>query len=441
MEIKNIGIVGLGYVGLTTGVGFAFKGYNVIGIDINKTNVERINSGEVTFYEPGLAELLKKMIEKQKFKASVNINDLLICEVIFICVGTPPKETGASDLNQIESAAIEIGKILQKMNKNPIIITKSTVPPGTTQTVVLPLLEKYSGKKVGRDFSIAMSPEFLKEGNALNDFLHPDRTIFGAYDDKTSKILYDFFKIFDNPIFAVKNISTAEMIKYINNAFLSTKISFINEIANICRLIENVDVTDIAKGIGMDERISEKFLRAGCGFGGSCYPKDVKAIIAFAKGRGYSPLLLSSVLEVNENQAQITVDILKNALPDLSNKKISILGLAFKPETSDMREACSLRIINILKQEKNAEITVYDPKAMEEARKILGNTVHFTNSIEECIEGADACIIVTEWDEFKPLKPEFFLKHMKNPLIIDSRKIYDHEKFSKVLSYYEIGRL
>ncbi|MFX1449850.1 MAG: UDP-glucose dehydrogenase family protein [Promethearchaeota archaeon] len=441
MKIKNIGIIGLGYVGLTTGIGFSSLEFNVIGIDIKKENVEKVNSGKISFYEPGLTELLEKSLKKEKFRASVNYKDLANCKIIFICVGTPPKEDGSTDLTQIENVAIEIGKLLKNMNNNPIIIVKSTVPPGTTQTVVLPLLEKYSNKKVGIDFSIGMSPEFLKEGNALNDFLHPDRTIFGAYDEKTSKILYDFFEIFEGPVFAVKNISTAEMIKYTNNAFLSTKISFINEIANICRLIEDVDVTDIAKGIGMDERISEKFLRAGAGFGGSCYPKDLKAIIAFAKKREYSPLLLSSVLEVNENQAQITVDILKHAIPDLSNKKIAILGLAFKPGTSDMREASSLRIIKILKQEKNIKITVYDPKAIEEAQKILKSSIIYSKSIEGCIEGADACIIVTEWDEFKSLEPEFFLKHMKNPLIIDGRKIYDHEKFSKVLSYYEIGRL
>lgn len=439
MEALGIGIIGLGYVGLTTSVGFASKGFNVVGIDIKKETIEKINLGEVPFYEPGLPELLIQMQDEQKFKVSTNFNDIKECKIIFICVGTPSKENGECDLSYIESSAIEIGKILKNMNNNPIIIVKSTVLPGTTQFKVLPLISKYSTKKIGKDFSIAMSPEFTKEGNALNDFFHPDRIIFGAYNENTSNFLSDFFKIFDTKIFAVKNIATAEMIKYVNNAFLSTKISFINEIANICRLFKNIDVNDIAKGIGMDERINPKFFKAGPGFGGSCYPKDLKALIALAKKSDYVPTLLSSVLQVNEEQAQVTVNLLKEAFSDLSNKKIAILGLAFKPNTSDMREASSLRIINLLQKEKDLDIVVYDPKAMEEAQKILGGTVTYADSIENCISGADACMIVTEWDEFKLLEPDFFLKLMRNPVIIDSRKIYNHGKFSKSLQYYEIG--
>ncbi|MHA1378156.1 MAG: UDP-glucose dehydrogenase family protein [Candidatus Helarchaeota archaeon] len=438
--IKNIGIIGLGYVGLTTSVGFASLGYKVIGIDVIEENVERINSCQIPFFEPRVPELLQDALEKQYFKASTNYDDLIGCKIIFICVGTPSKEGGESNLTYIEDAAIAIGKTLKKMDNKPIIIVKSTVPPDTTQFKVLPLLTKYSNKKIGIDFSIAMSPEFLKEGTALNDFLKPDRIIIGAYDEKTTVFLSDFFKIFKTKIFVTKNISTAEMIKYANNAFLSTKISFINEIANICRGFENIDVDEIAKGIGMDERISDKFLRAGCGFGGSCYPKDVKSLISFAKNNGYNASLLKSVLVVNENQAKITIQILKEAIPDLTDKKIAILGLAFKPETSDMREACSIRIINLLQKEKIAKITVYDPKAIEEAKKIFNDTVIYAKSAEDCISGADTCIVVTEWDEFKKLKPDFFKKYMKAPILIDSRKMYNCEEFSKQLPYYEIGR-
>jgi len=440
MEVENIGIIGLGYVGLTTGVGFASLGFNVIGIDINKKNVEKVNSGRINFFEPGVEPLLNELLKKNRFKASTDYNEIINCKIIFICVGTPSKENGECDLRFIKSVAVEIGKILDKMNNNPIIIVKSTVPPDTTQFTVLPLLLKHSKKQVGKDFSVAMSPEFLKEGNALNDFLHPDRIVIGAYDNDTAQFLENFFKIFKSKIYITKNVSTAEMIKYANNAFLSTKISFINEMANICRTFKNVDVSEIATGIGLDDRISDKFLRAGCGFGGSCYQKDVKALISFAKNGNYTASLLSSVLLVNDNQAKITVDILKEAIPDLRNKKIAILGLAFKPETSDMREASSIRIINLLQKEENVKITAYDPKALEEAHKIFGDSINYAKSSKECVSGADACLIVTEWDEFKKLKPEFFIENMKTPIIVDGRKIYDFEAFNKKLTYYEIGR-
>jgi len=351
-------------------------------------------------------------------------------------VGTPSDSEGAINLSFIKETAQEIGNYLD--NKYRIVIVKSTVIPGTTETIVVPLLEKNSNLKVGVNFGVCMNPEFLKEGSAVADFMHPDRTVIGCLDPSSGNILEEFFKPFGGPILRT-NPRTAEMIKYANNAFLATKVSFINEIANICRLIEGVDVADVAKGIGMDYRINPNFLSAGCGFGGSCFPKDVKGLISFAKDHYYSPILLEATLQLNEFQAQIMIDMAVSALGSLEKKKIAILGLAFKPDTSDMREAASVRIIKKLLSLRDAQIATYDPAAIVEAKKIFGTKITYCSSIEECLKSADVCFIVTEWDEFKTLAPTFFKKLMNTPIIIDGRKIYDVKTFSKVTTLLQIG--
>ncbi|MHA1693973.1 MAG: UDP-glucose dehydrogenase family protein [Candidatus Helarchaeota archaeon] len=439
IKIGKIGIIGLGYVGFISAVGFALKGYKVKCVDILENNVKMANNGEVPFFEPNLRENLGKVLESKRFSASKDYTILKDTDISFICVGTPSLKTGEIDLKYIKSSAENLGKVLGTMDHFHVAVVKSTVVPGTTEEVVLPILEKFSGKKCGVDFSIAMTPEFLKEGDAMNDFLNPDRTVIGASDQRTANLLKNLFMQLGGKILIVRNPRTAEMIKYANNTFLAMKISFINELANISRTIGGIDINEVAQGIGLDQRISGKFLKAGCGFGGSCFPKDVKAIKEFAKNRGYNPILINAILDVNEKQPLIMIKILKEAIGNLKGKKIAILGLSFKPNTSDMREAPSIKIIDQLVKE-GVILNAYDPVAIDEAKKLIKGTINYSNSLLNCIKGADACLIITEWDEFRELTPDFFIKNMKEPIIIDGRKIYDFNLFSSKLKYYTIGQ-
>lgn len=434
---RTISVVGLGYVGFVTSLCLASKGHLVYGIDTLPEVVDAANQGYLPFFEPKLDDLLKKALKTKRFLATLDYNEAIpSSDLVFITVGTPSDEQGAVNLTYIQEAATKIGSSMD--NRYRIIVVKSTVVPGTTDGIILPLLEKNSGLKAGKDFGLCMNPEFLKEGSAVDDFLHPDRTVIGGIDSKSIDFLEQFFKPFGGPILKT-NTRTAEMIKYANNAFLATKVSFINEIANICQLIEGIDVKDVAQGIGLDYRISPKFLRAGAGFGGSCFPKDLKGLISFAKKRNYSPILLEATLRLNEFQAQILINMALSELESLDYKKVAILGLAFKPNTSDMREAASLRIINRLLKFKNIQICAYDPVALEEAQKILGTKISYSPSLEDCLRNADVCFIVTEWDEFKNLSPTVFKTLMKTPIIVDGRKIYDVASFSKETTILQIG--
>ncbi|MFX1294347.1 MAG: UDP-glucose dehydrogenase family protein [Promethearchaeota archaeon] len=436
-DIKNILVVGLGYVGLVTSLCLVSKGYTVIGIDKLSNIIDKVNQGNIPFYEPKLNDLLKEALETNRFTATQDyVEAIKKSNLIFISVGTPSDAQGAIDLTQIQETAQIIGKHLD--DKYRIIIIKSTVVPGTTDSLVLPILERESKLKAGINFGLCMNPEFLKEGNAVNDFLQPDRTIIGCYRSSSYDILEQFYKPFGGLILKT-NLRTAEMIKYANNAFLATKISFINEIANICRLIGGVDVKDVAEGIGYDYRINPKFLRAGCGFGGSCFPKDLKGLISFAKEFQYSPILLEATLKSNESQAQIMIDMAISVVGTLNHKKIAILGLAFKPNTSDIREASSVRIINRLLDNKTTRIFVYDPIFKEKPKIFLDSNIKICLSLEECLEDADVCLVVTEWDEFKALSPSFFKNLMKTPIIIDGRKIYNFKTFSKDTTLLQIG--
>jgi UDPglucose 6-dehydrogenase len=321
------------------------------------------------------------------------------------------------------------------------VVVKSTVVPGTTENVVKPLLEKHSRKHCGFDFGLCMSPEFLREGSALYDTLHPDRIVIGEHDKKSGDTLdvlcRDFYEEEAPPIIRT-NLPTAELIKYSNNAFLATKISFINTIANICEKIQGADVTAVANGIGLDHRINPRFSNAGLGYGGSCFPKDVKALIAFSNKLGYVPTILQEVQEVNENQPKHAVEKAKETLQELKGKKIAILGLAFKPDTDDMREARSIPIINQLLKE-GASIVAYDPVAIPNAKSIFKEKIRYASLSIDCLKGADCCILVTEWDEFKKLTPEDFMQNMKQPTLIDGRRIYNPEKFSQKLEFTAVG--
>ncbi|MEM5871371.1 MAG: UDP-glucose/GDP-mannose dehydrogenase family protein [Candidatus Aenigmatarchaeota archaeon] len=422
----KISIIGTGYVGLSTGVGFAIKGNNVICVDIDKDKVEKINKGIPPIYEPLLEEYLKKVLKRNKFYATFDLKEAVEkTEISFICVGTPSQEDGSIDLKYISEASKQLGEILKNKNGYHVVVVKSTVVPGTTEEVVLKNIEKYSGKKVGKDFGLCMNPEFLREGKAIEDFLNPDRIVIGEFDKKSGDILEKLYKNFKAPIFRT-NIKTAEMIKYASNAFLALKISYANEIGNICKIL-GIDVNEVMKGVGMDKRISPHFLNAGCGYGGSCFPKDVDALIWKAKDLGYEPKLLEEAQELNKRQKVKLVEQLENKIGNLKDKTICILGLAFKPDSDDIREASSISIISKL-LERGAKIKAYDPKAMENMKRVFPQ-IYYAKNVNDAIENSDACLIVTDWEEFKKLTDKDFSK-MKSKIILEGRKVLDKSRVS-----------
>jgi UDPglucose 6-dehydrogenase len=442
MKSRCISIVGTGYVGLCTAIGFASKGYKIITSTHNRERATSINRGIPPFYEPGLQEMLFNVVKNGYLKCVLNREEAVLnTDITFITVATPSQPDGSIDLEHIKNSAIEIGKALNKKDAYHLVVVKSTVVPGTTENMVKPLLERHSNKHCGSDFGLCMNPEFLREGSAFHDTLHPDRIIIGEHDKKSGDTLDALYKEFysEEKLPTIRtNLPTAELIKYANNAFLATKISFINTIANICEKIPGADITTVAKGIGLDQRVSPEFLRAGLGYGGSCFPKDVKALIAFSNQLGYVPTILQAVQEVNENQAKHVVEKAKEKLEELSGKGIAVLGLSFKPNTDDMREARSIPIIKKFLNE-GANVTAYDPVAIPNAKFIFKNKIRYASSSIDCLKDADCCILVTEWDEFKKLMPKDFTQNMRQPILIDGRRIYDPEEYSKELRFTAIG--
>ncbi|MCX6817623.1 MAG: UDP-glucose/GDP-mannose dehydrogenase family protein [Candidatus Aenigmarchaeota archaeon] len=423
----KISIMGTGYVGLSTGVGFAVKGNDVICVDIDQKKVETINSGVSPMFEPHLDGHLKDALKKGKLKATTDVKGAIAeTEVSFISVGTPSSEDGSIDLSFIESVARQIGEVLKNKKEYHVIVVKSTVVPGTTDGVVLRNIEKASGKKTGKDFGLCMNPEFLREGRAMDDFLKPDRIVIGESDKRAGNVIEKLYSNFMAPILRT-DLKTAEMIKYASNAFLATKISYTNEMGNICKKL-GIDVNEVMKGVGMDHRISPHFLKAGVGYGGSCFPKDVEALIWKARELSYEPKLLEEVHRLNDRQKVMIVEQLEKKIPNLKGKTICLLGLAFKPDSDDIREASSIYIIERLLQ-KGAKVKAYDPKAMEHMRKIHPS-VDYMKSAREALENSDACIVVTEWDEFKKLTDADFSK-MKSKVILEGRRILDRTKVSK----------
>jgi UDPglucose 6-dehydrogenase len=442
MTKQCISIVGTGYVGLCTAIGFATKGYKTITSTHNSEKAASINKGIPPFYEPKLQETLQKVVRDGYLECTLNTEKAILnTDITFIATATPSQPDGSINLQHIRNSTREIGEALKKKDPYHLVVVKSTVVPGTTEKVVKPLLEKNSNKHCGSDFGLCMNPEFLREGSALHDTLNPDRIIIGEHDKKsgeTLEILYRDFYSSKKPPTIRTNLPTAELIKYANNAFLATKISFINTIANICEKIPEADVTTVAKGIGLDQRINPRFLRAGLGYGGSCLPKDVKALIDFSNKLGYTPAMLQAIQEVNENQAKHAIEKAKEKLTELKEKRIAVLGLAFKPNTDDMREARSIPIIKQLLNE-GANIIAYDPIAIPNAKSILKDKIRYASSPIDCLKDADCCIIVTEWEEFKKLKPEDFTQNMRHPILIDGRRIYNPTEFSKKLKFAAIG--
>ncbi len=410
----KISVIGTGYVGTVSGTCFAELGHEVICVDVDRSKVDQINAGVPPIYEDGLSELLKKHAGKRIRATSDFDLAVMISDVSFICVGTPSDPNGNIDLSIVEAASASLGDALKKKKGYHVVVVKSTVVPETTEKVVLPIIEKHSGKCAG-DFGIAMNPEFLREGKAVHDFMHPDKVVVGSLDKKAGDIVASLYRGLECEIIRT-NPRTAEMIKYVNNSFLATKISFSNEIGNICKEL-GIDTYEVMEAVGKDFRISPHFLNSGAGFGGSCFPKDVKALIWKAQEIGYEPVLLESVIKVNEKQPSRMVRLLKKRLGNISGKKIAVLGLAFKNDTDDIRESRSITVIKEL-LDNRAKVLAYDPMANENMKKIF-NSIEYHDSAEEALRDAEACLVMTEWDEFKFLDKEFQV--MKNRLVIDGR--------------------
>lgn len=414
----KISIIGTGYVGSVTGVCFAEMGHQIYFVDIDQTKLDAINSGKNPIFEPDLDDLLMK--NRKKISTTTDISEAVnTTDLTMICVGTPQKTDGSSDLRYITDVAHAIGKALARHKKYQTIIVKSTVLPGTTTNVVQPILEQESGKEVTVNFGIGSNPEFLKEGSAVKDFFHTDRIVIGANDPKTKEILDDLYKPLHAPIFTT-DIKTAEMIKYVSNAFLATKISFSNEIGNLCKMNE-IDSYEVFRGVGMDSRINPHFFRSGIGFGGSCFPKDIQALISFAESQGIETKILKAVLKTNDDQPQKLIALLKKHI-SIRGKKIGILGLSFKPDTDDIRESRAIPVVLSLLEE-GAKILAYDPMAMPGFVKIFPQ-ISYAKSSEEVLE-TDALIIITEWSEFFDLD-------YKEKIVIDGRKVKKAEREARI---------
>ncbi|MEM1797975.1 MAG: UDP-glucose/GDP-mannose dehydrogenase family protein [Candidatus Jordarchaeales archaeon] len=422
---RSIAVIGLGYVGWVTGLCLADLGFKVIFADLDAGKVELVNQGVAPIYEPGAQEMLTKHKNAGNIKATTNTAKAVAESFVsFITVGTPSLN-GEIDLRWVESAAKDIGAGIAERDDYHVVAVKSTVIPGTTEELVIPTIEATSGKVEGKDFGVCVNPEFLREGNAIRDFMNPDRIVIGYRDEKACKVIESVFSGIKS-IIVKTDLRTAEMIKYANNAFLAMKISFINEIANICELFD-IDVKQVAYAIGLDFRINPEFLRAGCGFGGSCLPKDLRALISAARSKNYNPVLLEAALNVNNKQPLWVVELADSVLGDLRGKKVAVLGLAFKPETDDMREAPSIKIVRAL-LERGAEVVVHDPKAMEKAKEIFGKAVDYAETPLNALRGADCCIIVTEWKEYAELPLSDARRVMRRPVLVDGRRIIDPAK-------------
>ena len=440
--IEKVSLVGMGFVGLTTATFFASRGIPVIGIDIDADKIQTIRTGVLPFYEENLEPLMKTTLQREFLQLTSDYEPAITkTDMTMIAVGTPGNTQGQIDLTFVKSAAQSIGQALRRNEGWHLVVVKSTVLPGTTRNVVGKIIAEESGKIMGRDFGLCSNPEFLREGSALRDSMNPDRVVIGEYNDKSGRMLEDFYEqIYQGQAKILRhNLETAEMVKYVSNSFLALKISFANEIANICEQIPGLDVCEVMKGVGSDFRINPYFLGAGLGFGGSCLPKDVSALLNFAKEQGYSAPLLHGTLQVNIQQPQHAVKIVETTLGGLKDKKIALLGLAFKPGTNDLREAPSIKLISQFQENGANKIFVTDPQAEDEAKQIFHNIVTY-GSVEECLDQAAACILVTDWPEYTNISPKMFQTLMVEPrLLLDGRRSYDPRSFDGNVRYRGIG--
>jgi UDPglucose 6-dehydrogenase len=431
----NICIVGVGYVGLVTGTCFAEFGNHVICVDKDEQKIGSLQQNIIPIYEPGLEEMVKRNQSAGRLNFTQDVNEAVEQSlVVFIAVGTPSDSAGSANLEYVYQVAETIGKL---MTGYKIIVTKSTVPVGTGKKI-REIVRKNQKEEI--PFDVVSNPEFLREGSAIEDFMRPNRVVIGTDNEQATAIMKDLY----SPLYLIEipflntNVETAEMIKYASNAFLATKISFINEMANICELV-GADVHQVARGMGLDGRISSKFLHPGPGYGGSCFPKDTKAIVKLAESYGYRFKIVESVIEVNERQKMLMVDKIENVLGDLKGKRLGILGLTFKPNTDDIRDSPAISIIETLLK-KGAVVSAYDPAGMEAAAEILKG-VNYVNDIYEASQDADALVIVTEWNEFRYPDWEKVQASLRSPIVIDMRNIYEPEKMkARGFNYHCVGR-
>jgi UDPglucose 6-dehydrogenase len=436
----KITVVGSGYVGLVTGACFAESGANVICVDLDVNKIKQLKSGSIPIYEPGLEEIVKNNIEKNRLSFTTEIKDGIDgSEVIFIAVGTPPGEDGSADMKHVLSVAKDIGRLITEYI---VVVTKSTVPVGTSEEIRKTIQNELDKRKLSVPFDMASNPEFLKEGAAIDDFLKPERIVVGTDNEKAKEIMTRLYKPFvlnNHPILFM-DIASAEITKYAANAMLATRISFINEIANLCEIL-GADINFVRQGIGSDSRIGSKFIYPGIGYGGSCFPKDVKAIIKTASDNGYELSVIKAVDQANEYQKNVIFNKMSKFFRhDLKNKKIGIWGLSFKPKTDDIREAPSINLIEKLLG-AGAIVKAYDPAAINETKKVIGNRIEYATDPYEALVDADAVALVTEWPEFH--LPDFnkIAQLMKGKVIFDGRNIYDPAQLRKLgFVYFGIGR-
>ena len=438
----RISVVGTGYVGLVGAVGFAENGHEVVCVDIDAAKVDAINAGQSPIHEEGLDDLLRSNIGAN-LRASTDLEDAVLnSELSLIAVGTP-FDGDKIDLSYIREVSRQIGEVLADKDDYHVVVVKSTVVPGTTDDVVLPILEEASGKKAGQDFGVGMNPEFLREGVAVDDFMNPDRIVLGGIDDRTRDVLAQAYTSFEDAEIVRTSNKTAELIKYTANSLLATMISFSNEIANLCTAVGEVDVVDVMRGVHLDKRLTPlngeghrvwpgfvSYLESGCGFGGSCFPKDVKALISHGESLGEPMALLKSVIDINNSQPGKVVELLDKHFPSLDGVRIAVLGLAFKPDTDDMRESPAISIVNELIA-RNADLSAFDPVAREEAERMFGgNRIRYGETVGETIEGAEALVILTRWDLFESL-PDMLSGKDNQPLVIDARRMLDASSTSR----------
>ena len=436
----NIAIVGTGYVGLVSGTCFAEMGVNVICVDVNEAKINSLLNGQIPIYEPGLEEMVLRNHKEGRLHFTTDITTCLDdVEVVFSAVGTPPDEDGSADLSYVLEVARTVGR---NMNKYLVLVTKSTVPVGTAQKVKAVIREELDKRGVDIEFDVASNPEFLKEGAAIKDFMSPDRVVVGVESERAKELMTKLYRPFLLNNFRVifTDIPSAEMIKYAANSMLATRISFMNDIANLCELV-GADVNMVRKGIGADARIGSKFLYPGCGYGGSCFPKDVKALIKTAEANGYSMRVLKAVEEVNELQKKRLFDKLSAYYDgDLKGRTIALWGLAFKPETDDMREATALVTIQLL-LEAGCTVKVFDPVAMDECRRRVGDKVIYAADMYDAVLDADALLMLTEWKLFRLPSWGVVKKSMNRPAVFDGRNIYDAQEMQEAgFEYFCIGR-
>ena len=428
----RIAFVGLGYVGLSTAVCLASRGFRVLGVDTDKNKITAVESGSSPIHEDGLGPLLSSSVRRKLLRVTSDYDCLSESDVIFITVGTPSREDGVIDTRFVEAASREIGRQLSSDRRYRLVVVKSTVTPGTTENLVRPILERESGKKVGREIGLASNPEFLHEGSAIHETLHPEAIVIGGHDRKSTGALVKLYKSFYRtlPPTIQTTPSNAEMMKYAINAGRASQLSFVNTIANLCTRIPGCDYDEVRKGLSIVARMDERYLTAGLGFGGSCLPKDGRALAALLRAEAIDDEVVAAALRVNHGQVNEAIGLAVKLCGPLSGKRVAVLGLAFKAGTDDARESVSINLVrNLIKA--GASVSVFDPAAMENARTLLGSEVGYAKSARDCLKRSECAFVATGWGAFRSLKPTDFKTLMASPVVIDGRRLYDQGQFRK----------